>query len=175
MLKPSTIISLIGLGVATIGTVYSIASGKRLKDVCRRLDVSIDDLVNKAGKDIQLDISDKAVNEAIDRLISEQVAASAPRIEAKIRSDLYSKISDEVKREVNAQYNDIKTNVVREVKEKVGHIDISDVKKQVIADAKEEAAGRFRDELDNILERFNDQLSDVKKIYSSIAKTFSDN
>lgn len=171
-MKVSTVISIASLAVAAVGTIYSIVSGKQFKKLCERLDTAIDDLKDE---NVVIDISDSVVNEAVERMVSEQVSLSVPRVEAKIRSDLTEKITSEVRKEINASYADIKTNVAREIKEQIGHIDISEVKKQVVADAKEEAAHRFQGELDSILDKFNGQLTDLKAIYSSIAKSLSGN
>ena len=172
-MKLSIVLGVVSVGIATVGAIYSIVSGKRYKQLCEKFDTCIDDLCER--DDLKIDISERIINEAIDKAVDKQVKITVPEVENNVRAELMTKVSSEVKKEVNASYESIKSNVAREIKQQVGNIDISEVKKQVVADAKEEAAGRFRDELDGILNRFNDQLSDVKKIYSSIAKSFSDN
>lgn len=159
-------INVLCVGVSCAALLYSRWSNKRLEKVCDNLDRAVDDLVDK---DLNIDISHEIVESVVERQVSAFVNSTMPTYVANARTEAVKSFKAEVQREINAQYNDIKSEVRREVADKVKHIDINDIKKQVIADAKQEAANRFHDELDDVLSKFNRQLEDVGTIYSSIA------
>ena len=83
-------------------------------------------------------------------------------------------IRTEVKSAVDKAYADVKKSVAEELRRQVADIDISDVKEEVVERAKDKAAEKFESALDGVLNNFNDNLQNVAKIYSSIAKTFSE-
>ena len=170
-------IELNSLGVAALGVmavgavcsfVHTVVNSRRLRKVCNNLDKAVDELAE--SDDIEIDISSEVVNMALERAVKREadyaVSQAVREATAAIRRD----ISEKVQREVNAQYNDIKSAVVREVKAQVGRLDINEIKKEVIADAKEEAMDKFRDDLDDVLDDFNDKLESISSIYSKIEK-----
>lgn len=182
-MKASIVIAIGSLVVSGVSVAYSIISGKRYKALCDRLNKSIDDLCDK---DLDIDISETVVNEIIERKVTEQLNASVPRVEQLIANTFSIKLRDEVKREIDSQYADIKTDVRREIKEQIGRIDIGDAKKHVIADAKDEAARMFREEyryrmdelvedasseVKNIVKRAREDIDHIKDIHEMFAST----
>lgn len=93
------------------------------------------------------DILDAAIERRINTVADEMVREACDSASSNVRHD----ISDKVSREVNAAYDDIKGSVSEEVAKKVGKIDIYEIKKTVISDAKAEVRKRFSNELDDIL------------------------
>ena len=53
------------------------------------------------------------------------------------------------------------------------NIDISDMEREIVSQAKEAVADKFDRKLDNLLEEYNENLQNVKKIYGSIAKSIA--
>lgn len=162
---------LLGLAVSGLALFYALKERNKIAKVCDNLDRSIKDLCNK---DVAIDITDEVVDMVVREKVGKEVGRLIPKAAEEGRKQAISSFKDAVQREINAQYNDTKSEVRRAVQEKVGHIDINAVKRQVIEDAKEEAADRFRDELDGVLDNFNDELANIKKIYASIAQKISE-
>lgn len=161
----------IGIGIAVgslvisgVSAAYSIISGKRYKKLCESLSLAIDDLYDK---DIELDISEAVVNDIIDRKVEEQLNASVPRVEQLIANRFSVTLSDQVKCEIGDCYKDIKPEVKREIKEQIGRLDINEAKKEVLADAKDEAARLFREEyryrMDELVDNAGEEIKDVVK------------
>ena len=88
---------------------------------------------------------------------------------ASVRND----ISREVKAAVSEAYSDIKGAVAKELREQVANVDIRSIRKDVIEKAAEKAAEKFDGDLEEILQKYNADLSNVSKIYSSIARSMS--
>ena len=165
-MKAATVISLVSLGVAAAGTVFSIVSGKKYEKYLDRYNKVMADI---ESQDVNLSdyVREDMVNAIIDKKVTEQLNVSVPRVEQLVANTFNVNLKSEVKREIGSQYADIKSDVKREVKEQVGHIDISDVKRQVIAEAKEEAARFFRDEcryrLDELVSDASEEIQDIVK------------
>lgn len=157
-------ISLASIGISGAGTIYSIVSGKRYNKLCDRLNQSIDDLYDK---DIKIDISEQIVNEIIDKTVKEQLNASVPRVEQMVANAFAEQLKEQVKKEINAQYADIKAEVKKEIKDRIGHIDINEARKEVVAEAKDEAARLFREEyryrMDQLVDNAGEEIKDVVK------------
>lgn len=181
MTKEQFYLGLAGGGLATgiSGMIFSAMSMLRMKRILKPFQLSLEELDKIDMHDvIAKKITDELVEELTKEKIEQELERKVPQyISSEVKSamkDIRKDFSDKVQREINDQYDDIKTEVREAVKSKVGAIDISDVKKQVILEAKAEAVSKFKRDLDNVLDDYNNQLEDVGKIYTSIAKKFSD-
>ena len=88
-------------------------------------------------------------------------------------SDIETRIKMDVASAISAEQTKIQESVKKEIEKKVSRIDIDDLRREVVAEAKEAAAEKLDGSLDDILEKFNDELHSVSKIYSSIAKAIA--
>ena len=163
--------SVVALAVSAIGLVIACASKEKSETVANALGTTVKEL---SSKELPVDISERVIEKAIrakvDGTVSEMVRKAASEAEKEVTAD----VKDKVTREINARYEDVKSDVARELKAQVGRVDISAVKKQVVEDAKEEAMDKFKDSLDEVLEKFDGQLNNVGAIYSHIAKKMSE-
>ena len=162
-------LGIIGIGVGVIGAIIGIIANRRTNKVAKAIGRTVDDL---SHRDIAIDISKELIEREAARRVNEIVDTMAYHARQDALKSATTSFNALIKQEINEQYADTRAEVKRALKERVGHIDISDVKKEVIADAKEEAAAKFKDQLDDVLDSFNGRLDDVGKIYASIAKKF---
>jgi len=166
-----SVTNIVCLAVSGLALYFSLKERNKIETVCNNLDRSVKELCKK---DIDIDISKEVVDIVVQEQAKKEVSKYLPKAVEAGRKEAIALFKDAVQKEINSQYSDIKSEVKRTVQNKVGYIDISGVRRQVIEDAKEEAAKRFHDELDGVLEKFNDELSSVKKIYASIAQKISE-
>ena len=168
-------IQLIVTGIGAIASIgYSIYVSHKTK---KQFESMVDDIAGKLSTEVDIDISEEIVDKAVqtsvareaDRQVTKAVDIAVRDIKGKTQQDLSSKVSTAV----NSSYSDIKSQVREELQKQLGHIDISEVRKEVIADAKKEVADRLDKDIDEILEDYNKNLKNVSNIYSSIAKTIS--
>lgn len=158
-----------GVVVGLIGIGYALGARKKLNDICDRIDQSLDNLSDNMAVDIPQSMIDRAVEKAVDREVERQVGKAADRAVKEVTSDIRS----EIKKSVNSSYSDVKTSVTDELKRQVGRVDIAEVKRDVINEAKDTAAKQFQDSLDDILEKFNNDLNNISLIYKSIANAIT--
>ena len=99
-----------------------------------------------------------------------------------------SDIHTQVNKVVEEAYSDVKDAVKTRLEAQIGDINIDRVRREIVSEGKEKAArvfgealndirdsakSKFEDELNGILNRHNNELDSVSKIYSSIADAMS--
>lgn len=115
-----------GFGMMVVGLVglgYGIGVHCKMKKLCEKLDITIEDLSNDVPIDIPKEVIDQAVERAAERRARYAVDNAAADV--------------------------------------------------IVNKAKEQIAAKFDNKLDDILEDFNSNLSNVSRIYRSIAQTIA--
>lgn len=171
-MKESNLNFMIGLGgvvVGLIGIGYGFGSRKKLTDICSRLDKTIDEL----SKDIEVTLPDMIVNSAVEKAANREAKIAVSRVIKDITYETEHEMRKEVKSAVITQSSEIKQSVSKEIEKQVSRIRIDDMKEEVIERAKQEVADRLDKNLDGILEKFNGDLTNISKIYQSIASVMS--
>lgn len=155
------------LGVA--GIAYAFYTTHKMKSICAKLDKSIDDVASS----VKVDISDVVIDAAVEKAVEKEAGVAVKRATDKAVKDVEGDISKQVKTAVREHYSDLKEEVAKEMRKKVGEIDITEIKEEVVEKAKIQVAEKFDGNLDSLLDKFNGDLDNVSKIYRSIAKTIS--
>ena len=153
------VLTVIG-GICYVGYLHS-----KINKLLSMIDVAVDDLSSKTQENISDAVLDLAVQKAVDREVG--------YISNRITRDLNLEIRTQVKHTVNASSSDIKNSVSAEIANQVKNIDISDMEREVVNKAKDAVAEKFDRKLDSLLDDFNDNLNNVRKIYSSIEKSIA--
>ena len=86
-----------------------------------------------------------------------------------VRNDIHK----EVKTSVDAAYSHVRSSVTDEVARQVANMDMNKLREEVKNRAKELVVEKFDANLNGLLEEFNGSLSNVSKIYSSIADSMT--
>ena len=157
------------LGAASIA--YAIYTNNKMKNICAKLDKSIDDVASN----VKVDISDVIIDSAVEKAVEKEAGIAVKRATDKAVKDIESDISKEVKAAVREHYSDLKEDVAKEMRKKVGEIDVTEIKEEVVEKAKTQLAEKFDGSLDGLLDKFNGDLDNVSKIYRSIAKSITNN
>lgn len=142
-----------------IGVGYGLGVHCKMKKLCEKLDTTIDDLSN----------IDQAVERAAERRARYAVDNAAADIISKMKSDIHSEVSSAV----SDERKKISEKVTDTIAERVSKIDEDELRKDVVNKAKEQIAAKFDNKLDDILADFNSNLSNVSRIYRSIAQTIA--
>lgn len=168
MIRNNTINILIGLA-GLVGIGYAIGTRTKMAKIAARLDRSIDDLANCTEIDIPETLINKAVEKAAKDEARRAVEAATKEVVERVKNDIHSKVQQEVEKE----YNTIKDSVLKEITVSASKIDAYRVRRDVEEAAKKAALDKFDDNLDDILEKFNENLSNTSKIYSSIREAIT--
>jgi len=125
--------------------------------------------VNDISETVEVSISDEMLETAMQRAVDREVKYIANGVKNEVSAELRSG----VKKSVHSSANDIKASVKTEIERQVKNIDISDMEREIVSQAKEAVADKFDRKLDDLLEEYNENLQNVKKIYGSIAKSIA--
>lgn len=156
-----------GLGILGIG--YGIAMHTKLAKVSERLDKSIEDLADRTDIDISEELIDAAVERAVAVEAKKAVEKATTEALAELKKDIHATVSVAVDKE----YEGIRDTVLKKATEEAAKVDTARVRRDVERAAHAAAMSKFDDNLDDILAKFNDNLSNTSKIYSSIASAIT--
>ena len=127
--------------------------------------------VNKLSTNMKVDVEDPyirtIVDNAVERKLDYKINKACDEAVTSVKYD----ITKEVKKTVNAAYNDVKNDVKKELKKQIGEVNIESIRQEIIDEAKVTAADKFKNDLDKVLEGYNEDLENVRKIYDGIAQT----
>ena len=152
-------------GVALLGHVLYLNIKVRV------LDKYIDRSIASIADDISVEVPNEILNAAIDKAVTEEVHREVKYATQRIISDTRDDIRRMVRQEIDHQSKIIKQTTADEIRRQVKNIDVDDLKKEIKDEAKEKIISKFENDLDGLLEEFNNNLANVSKIYESIADT----
>lgn len=152
-------------GLLALG--YSAYITRKMDRVCSKLDTSVDEI----SESVNVDLSEVIVKDALDQAMDKAAYKAVKNAAATAVKQIHNDIFKEVKIAVNNAYTDLKEDIAIEMHRQVSNIDISSIKQTVIEKASKRVAEKFESDLEDILEKYNKDLNNVSKIYSSIAKS----
>lgn len=163
------VVGFTGIVVGLVGIGYAAGTRSKMNQVSEKLDTSIDELVNGTRIDIPSEVIERSVERAVEAktriAIDNSVSKAMKTADGIIRSSVSSAIE--------SQYSSIKDRVLCEVTNRVSNINESRLRDDVYNAAKEKAVEKFEANLDDILEKFNNDLENIGKIYKSIANAMT--
>ena len=161
MKESKILLGLIGVaGVSYVGYLHA-----RINGLSKMINVAVD----KTSSNIQVNISDDLLDLATQKAVDREVGYISNRM----NRELGEEIKVQVRQNVYSSSKDIKESVSNEIYKQVKNIDISDIEREVVSRAKDAVAEKFDRKLDGLLDEFNENLNNVQKIYSSIAKSIA--
>ena len=156
----TTIIGTAGL----IGIIYGYTVHKRLTKISAKLDKTIDDLADDVDVDISEDLVNKAVNKAVAIAVKEAIDKATSEAVSEVRRDIHREVSAAV----NKEYEFIKDSVLKETTISASQIDVAKVTKDVEKAAEKLALEKFDAKLEDIAEKFSNDMDNTVKVISAI-------
>lgn len=166
-MKKSDIMLIVSLVTSAGALVTSAIGCFKMKKVADKVGITIDNMADN----IDVDIPESVISAATDKAVEKAAEKAAREVTSSIKREFDRDIRSEVRKAVNSEKESIKSEVKEQIKKEVGYIDISNVKEEVINEAKSESMERFKADLDAVVSAHNQKLKDTQEIYSSIAKT----
>lgn len=151
--------------VGLMGLGYGIAMHTKMAKVSERLDKGINDLADNT----EIDIPEELVNKAVEKAVTTEAKKVVEKATTEALAELKCDIRDAVTAAVDKEYEGIKETVLKKATEEAAKIDSARVRRDVEKAAYNVAMEKFNGNLDDILGKFNDNLNNVSKIYSSMA------
>lgn len=160
-------------GLATAAVIlaagYVVNTFDKMNRACKGLDTTVNDLANRTEIDIPEALIERVAEKAVEKTVKRKIDTAASEAVIKVSGEMRT----EIKKHVDSVYSDLKDSVTKEIRRQVNNLDIGELKDEVKEEAKEAALEKLNDSLDDILEKFNSELDNVGRIYSSIAESMS--
>lgn len=160
------LIGLFGFGLGIFGVGYTLGTKRKYSNICQKLDMAIEEI----SEDIDVDVPEKIINKAVEKAVNKRVREQVDRAVDLTINSTQKEINDQISLAVKAVYPDIRKACTEKITDEVSKINTRDLTAAIREDATEKMISKFDGELDDILERFNSDLDNVSKIYSSITK-----
>lgn len=157
--------------IGLLGLGYGIAMHTKLAKVSERLDKSIDDLADNT----EIDIPEALVNKAVEKAVTSEAKKAVEKATTNALAELKRDIQTAVSAAVDKEYENIKDTVLKKATDEAAKIDTARVRRDVEKAAYDTAMEKFNVNLGDILDKFNDNLNNVSKIYSSMASAATRN
>lgn len=158
-----------GIITAAIGIGYGVGQKRKLDDISERLNKKIDEI---AG-DVDVDISDAVIDEAVKVAVDREAKSATQKAISSIISAKKAEMANQITLEIDRQKAAIKDDVTKEVSRQISRLSINELKESVVEQAKTEAMEKLQTSMDDILQGFTNNLSQVGTIYQTIAQAFS--
>ena len=169
MNKFDNLVGLLGAALGMIGIGYALGTHSKMSKISEKLDLSIEDLASKTPVDIPESMIERATEKAVALEVKNAVGKATDVVLKDVKRDIHKQVSDAIE----SEYSSIKDVVLEEVTDEVAKIDVKRVRADVEKAAKEAVLEKLDDNMDDILENFNDQLKNTSRIYNSIADTMT--
>ena len=144
---------------------YAIDSTNKLRTISDRLNMSVEDLVDG----VNIDISEKLVKEAVEAEVKKEAKYQVEKAASKAAGDVVASYKSEIRNVVEDEFEKQKGEVAKSLKRKIDDIDIRELKRDVVREAKADCANKLKKDLEEISDKYTDQIESMTSIYSTIA------
>lgn len=149
-----------------VGTIfYAVDVTRKLQKVSEKLDKSVKELVNSSD----IDIPEELVTRAVESEVKKEVKYQVEKAANKAASDIVLSYKSEIRNVVEDEFTKQKDEVAKSLKRKIDDIDIRELKREVVREAKADCANKLKKDLEDISDKYTDQIESMTSIYSTIA------
>lgn len=162
---------IMGLG-ALMATALTAALGIDIyehRQIAKKVGVSVKDLKEASVKEIQQGIVESAVKEAAE----DKVGVYIHTVRDDIIGDARNSLDREARKAVSEAEDLIRKEVEDKISKEASKIDMNELKKSARDKAEAKILEKFDGNLEDLLEKFNDNLGNIQKIYGGIADAIS--
>lgn len=163
------VIGVTGFVVGLVGIGYAAGTRSKMNQISEKLDKSLDDIV----RDTRIDIPNGLIERAVERSVEAKTRIAIDNTVSRAMDKADSIIRSSVSTAIKNQYSELKNRVLGEMTKRVSNINEERLRDDIYNAAKEKAVEKFEANLDDILEKFNNDLENVGKIYKSIANVMT--
>ena len=154
-----------GFAMAAIGVIAFLGyklykSDKALKDKKAEYNTDLEQLKDDMRDEIYSGIKDEVLNEAIDKAADKKVADILAQAKNESIDTAKKQLSSTVTTTVMATWNTLKTGVETDLLNKVGTIDVTEIKREAIEQARDKAIGDASKAVDDVVD-------DIRKKFES--------
>lgn len=131
------------------------------------------DAIDSLADHVNLDINDPYLREYVEKAVDKEVCKAVSKACDDVVSLQKNVISTAVSAEVKKQKDIVAGSVKSAIANRVGKLNIDDIKKEALAEAKEMASDKLREDMDDILDNYKQGLDNMATIYKAISEKAS--
>ena len=154
----------IGIIVGVAGMIWGGWQSKKMNDVAKKLNTTLTDLEGKTNVELQEDVVNTAMMNAVKRKANKIVEQTADQV----HGDLKKEIKTRVGKAVEESLDSVHDAVSDKIDEMVARIDEEKFIEGMKADAKKAMAAKFNTSLDGIASEFKDQYKNLGKFVEMV-------
>ncbi len=125
--------------------------------------------IDSLADHIHLDLDDPYLKEYVSKAVDQEIKRAAANAANDIVDLQKSTIANAVGAEVKNQKDILAGSVKSAIANRVGKLSIDDIKKEALAEAKEMASDKLREDMDDILDNYKQGLDNMVTIYKAIS------
>ena len=146
-----------GFAMATIGVIAFLGyklykSDKALKDKKAEYNTDLEQLKEDMRDEVYSGLKDEIINEAIDKAADKRVRDILAQAKNESIDGAKKQLSSTVTTTVMATWNTIKTGVETDLLNKVGTIDVTEIKREATEQARDKALGDASKAVDDVVD-----------------------
>lgn len=145
--------------------IYAIDSTTKLRTISDRLNMTVKELVDG----VNIDISESLVNEAVEKEVRKEVKYCVEKAANKAAGDIVKEYKSDIQTAVDEEFKLQKSELTKTLRRKIDDVDINEIKREVKIEAKNYVAEKLKKDLDDISDKYTDQIESMSNIYSTIA------
>jgi cell fate (sporulation/competence/biofilm development) regulator YmcA (YheA/YmcA/DUF963 family) len=131
------------------------------------------DAIDSLADHIHLDLDDPYIREYVQEAVRQEIYKAAAKAANDVVKMQEGKITSSVNAEIKAQKDILAGSVKSAIANRVGKLNIDDIKKEALAEAKEMASDKLREDMDDILDNYKQGLDNMATIYKAISEKAS--
>lgn len=147
------------------GLAFAAWQAKKMDDILKKVDSTIDDIDKKTPVEVQEAVVNKAIERAVDRKVRDTISDVADQV----RKDIQKEVNTQVRKDVDANFQTIKEEVASKISDQVAAIDEYALQETVKKQAEQKILKKFDGSLDGVLGDFKHQLGNVQRVWESVA------
>lgn len=155
-----------GLILGFAGTIiFAIDAHMKLKKAADKLEIAVKDLYEETV----INVPDELVQRTVERAAKDEAKYQVSKTMDKAAKDVIKAYESDIQTAVDDEFKLQKSELTKTLRKKIDNVDINEIKREVKIEAKSYVAEKLKKDLDDISDKYTDQIESMSSIYSTIA------
>ena len=155
-----------GLILGFAGTIiFAIDAHMKLKKAADKLDIAVKDLYEETV----INVPDELVQRTVEKAAKDEAKYQVSKAMDKAANDVIKEYKSDIQTAVDDEFKLQKSELTKTLRKKIDDVDINEIKREVKIEAKSYVAEKLKKDLDDISDKYTDQIESMSSIYSTIA------
>lgn len=144
---------------------FAIDAHLKMRKAANKLEIAAKDLYEETV----INVPDELVQRTVERAAKDEAKYQVSKAMDKVAKDIAKTYESDIKTAVEDEFKLQKDSLTKTLRKKIDDVDINEIKREVKAEAKSYVADKLKKDLDDISDKYTDQIESMSSIYSTIA------